>query len=118
MEKKRFEEREKIVGNYINSDEGYCSYDSIFNLLDPDIETPNRDNLVDFLKSLNREEILLIVAVMYGGRDCSPPKWGTPLDSLVSLFNKDSKSDEELIGIILGKSPLLEYIKKGIQLYR
>jgi serine/threonine protein kinase len=86
------------------SDDG--RFDSLF---DP---RPKEDALKEFLVSLSKDKLTLVGAVMYGGRDGHPP-WGTPLNKLIDHL----KNDPGLIISILEKSPLVEYLKAGMQLY-
>ena len=75
---------------------------------------PKDDEMVAFLQNLTNDEITLVAAVMYGGRDGNSPLWGTPLDELVEYF----KNDKDLVSTISEKVlSLEEYLNRGIKLY-
>ena len=48
----------------------------LFQYIEP---RPKEKDLEDFLKNLSKDQLVLIAAVMYGGRDGAPP-WGIPLE--------------------------------------
>lgn len=73
---------------------------------------PKAKDLEDYLKGLSKNQLVLIAAVMYGGRDSSPP-WGTPLNEMIGHLKNDSDLDES----ISEKIPLVEYLTKGMELY-
>jgi hypothetical protein len=73
---------------------------------------PRARDLKDFLKALPKEQLVLVAAVMYGGRDSYPP-WGEPLDELIEQLRKHG----HLAEAICEKAPLAKYLKKGIKLY-
>ena len=73
---------------------------------------PRARDLKDFLKALPKEQLVLVAAVMYGGRDSYPP-WGEPLDELIEQLRKHGHVAEA----ICEKAPLAKYLKKGIKLY-
>ncbi len=74
---------------------------------------PKSDRLKDYLRNLPQEQIVLIAAVMYGGREGTPPLWGTPLDELIM----DLQNRPNLILSICEKLPLADYIERGITIY-
>lgn len=76
-------------------------------------QRPKSDLLEDYLKNLSQDQLALVAAVMYGGRDGIPPDWGVPLDEMIRSFIKDNN----LIDSISEKSPLIEYLERGIRLY-
>lgn len=76
-------------------------------------QRPKSDLLKDYLKNLPQEQLALVAAVMYGGRDGTPPDWGIPLDEMIRSFIKDNI----LIYSISEKSSLIEYLERGISLY-
>ena len=73
---------------------------------------PRARDLKDFLKALPKEQLVLVAAVMYGGRDSNPP-WGAPLDELIEQLGEH----EHLAEAICEKAPLTKYLKRGIKLY-
>lgn len=73
---------------------------------------PRARDLEDFLKALPQEQLVLVAAVMYGGRDSNPP-WGVPLDELI----EELREHEHLAESICEKAPLTKYLKRGIKLY-
>jgi hypothetical protein len=70
-------------------------------------------DLEGFLNQLSEKQLLLIAAVMYGGRNSSPP-WGTPLDEMIDSLNNIT----DLVESITEKVSLVEYLNKGIELYK
>jgi serine/threonine-protein kinase len=74
---------------------------------------PHKDLFKKYLESLSRQQIILIAAVMYGGRDMIPPQWGTPLDVNIA----ELAENDHLIEKILEKEPLVRYLRKGLKLY-
>ena len=73
---------------------------------------PRDRDLKDFLKGLPKEQLILVAAVRYGGRDSRPP-WGVPLDELIEQFHEH----EHLVETICEKAPLTKCLKSGIKLY-
>lgn len=73
---------------------------------------PQKKELEKALENLPKEQLVLMAAVMYGSRGASPP-WGTPLDKLINYH----KNDKDLVESITEKVSLVEYLRKGIELY-
>jgi hypothetical protein len=75
---------------------------------------PKSEVFKKFIKNLSHSELILVASVMYRGRDGIPPNWGIPLDEQIKYFNRSST----LAISITEKAPLIDYLKKGIRLYR
>jgi hypothetical protein len=73
---------------------------------------PKEKELENFLNSLSNDQLVLIAAVMNGGKDGAHP-WGIPLDLMI----KRLKDDSDLTESISEKMSLAEYLKRGIILY-
>jgi|GEM_PF-726704 len=69
-----------------------------------------------FLHSLADDELLLVEAVMYGGRDAFRSGRAHPLDEMLVQFEKDSRDSR--IHSISEKAPLDEYLQDGIEAYK
>ena len=69
-----------------------------------------------FLESLADDELLLVEAVMYGGRDAFGSGRAHPLDEMLTQFEKDSRDSR--IYSISEKAPLDEYLQAGIEAYK
>ena len=69
-----------------------------------------------FLESLADGELLLVEAVMYGGRDALGSGRAHPLDEMLIDFEKDSRDSR--IHSISEKSDLYEYLHAGIDAYK
>jgi len=73
---------------------------------------PREKDLEIFLENLPKKQLVLVAAVMYGSRNANPP-WAVPLDKMVARL----EDDRDLVESISEKVPLVEYLKKGIELY-
>lgn len=77
-------------------------------------ETAPLDNrLRNYLELLNREQLIILSALMYGGRDSKKQNL-IPFDHLKQTVSDDN---EVMIQTILSKSPRADYIRKGLKLY-
>jgi len=76
-------------------------------------DRPEEKKLEKFLRKLNKNEIALIAAVMYGGREFRPPFRAEPLEELIDYLIKD----RFLIEMIIEKAPLDKYLEEGIKAY-
>lgn len=74
---------------------------------------PKRDALEKCLRRFTPEDLALVGAVMYGGRDYRPPYRAHPLEELISEFI----GDPLLVEAICEKAPLAEYLRAGIEAY-
>lgn len=74
---------------------------------------PLNNKLRNYLELLTKDQLIILSALMYGGRDSNKQKL-IPFDKL-----KETVSDEKeiMIKTILSKSPRADYIKKGLKLY-
>lgn len=71
---------------------------------------------VDYLGTLTLDEVKLIEAVMYGGRDASPEGRAIDLNELLGLSKHNTK--DEIIRNITGKGiSVSHYISKGLKVY-
>lgn len=73
---------------------------------------PKRKELIDCLERLRKEEIVYIATVMYGGRDYLT--YGEKPD-FNQLFNYLKPQAAGLMCSIIGKTPLANYLKAGIE---
>jgi len=62
---------------------------------------------------MEKKDLALIAAVMYGGREYRPPFRAEPLDELINELYED----KHLAAVIMGKSPLDKYLEKGLIAY-
>ncbi|MBK3333416.1 serine/threonine protein kinase [Persephonella atlantica] len=74
--------------------------------------------LKEFLESLNREELILVEAVMYGGRDYFLYKNNHPLESYINYL-KQNINGSITISNILSKdhNALISYFKSGLEAF-
>jgi len=84
------------------------------------IESAPRPKSVAFktyLETLSDDELALIEAVMYGGRDASTARGRAyPLEEMLEQFSKDSR--ESRLHAITGKGSLHVYLTAGIKAYK
>ena len=74
---------------------------------------PIASELNNFLTNLSQDEIELVAAVMYGGRDYLSHNRTTALHEMLGDF----KNDSDLVYSIYEKSPLADYLEAGIKAY-
>ncbi|OGL47883.1 MAG: hypothetical protein A2161_22735 [Candidatus Schekmanbacteria bacterium RBG_13_48_7] len=80
-------------------------------------DQPKETVFRSYLESLSDDELALIDAVMYGGRDAYSFGGRTyPLDEMLEESRKNSR--EILIYTITSKGPLIEYLTAGINAYK
>ncbi|MDR3666225.1 MAG: protein kinase [Ignavibacteriaceae bacterium] len=77
---------------------------------------PHKEALRDFIDSLAENDLALIEAVMYGGRDALINGRAHPLDKMLSQFKSDSRDSR--IFSIMDKAPLGQYLLKGMDEYK
>jgi hypothetical protein len=87
---------------------------SITNFAYIDEARPKGKELDDYLASLPKETLEYIAAVMYGGRSISVYGEEIPLGDLI-VDMKDHKHLDDMIG---EKTPLPDYLRAGIKLYK
>jgi hypothetical protein len=75
---------------------------------------PKGKELDDYLASLPKETLEYVAAVMYGGRSFSVYGEEIPLEDLIA----DMKNDKHLDDMIGEKTPLPEYLRAGMKLYK
>lgn len=76
---------------------------------------PKAEALETYLESLANEDVLLIAAVMYGGRDFLSFGRAQPLDDMIEKFCEEGS--HSLVASIAEKAPLAEYLAAGIEAY-
>jgi hypothetical protein len=77
---------------------------------------PNEEAFNSFLETLLDNELALVEAVMYGGRDALSTGRAYPLDEMLPHFEKDSREDR--MCSITEKISFDEYLSAGIEAYR
>ena len=75
---------------------------------------PKGKELDDYLASLPQETLEYVAAVMYGGRSFFVDGEEIHLEELIA----DMKGDEHLEDVIGEKTPLPEYLRTGMKLYK
>lgn len=81
-----------------------------------ELPEPYRDAFIHHIKQLPDNELALVEAVMYGGRDACRRGRAHPLDKMLSQLKKHSR--ESRIHSITEKSRLDEYLLAGINAYK
>ncbi len=69
-----------------------------------------------YLKSLSNDDLALVEAVMYGGREALTSGRAYPLDEMLDQFKSDSRSSR--IHSITEKASLEEYLTAGLNSYK
>lgn len=77
---------------------------------------PKNDEYEKLLKSLSDDDLAIVEAVMYGGRDAFIKGRAHPLDEMLEQFKHDSRKSR--LYSILEKEPLDNYLNAGIQAYK
>jgi len=112
LAKERAEEARKITRKYYDDDEGVdFSEERAFKWLTE--REPANEKLFSYLNKLSQEELEMLTAVMYGGRDNRNGGVPPSLHEIIRQF----KGDLYLAGSLAEKSPLAEYLEKGLEWY-
>jgi len=74
-----------------------------------------KTHVVNYLNQMERADLILIAAVMLGGRDYTGGDFGDPLDLIIETTSENSHGLAEYVA---SKTPsLINYLKNGIKLY-
>lgn len=99
------------IHNFIN-----IADDKLMEAFKLSLEPKRKETELDkFLRSLSPEEIVLIAATMYGGRDKLSQGRAYPLDEMIEFHN--IKTSDGLIYSITEKSCLSDYLNAGLEAY-